>query len=333
MKKVLSLLLTFACLFGAVFSLFGCGDKKERILIYSTGEEERIAFMQEDLNKKFPNYEIIIQEIGTGALVSKLQGEGTNTDCDIIHELEITNMETLLKSNPDFFYSLDDYDFSRFTDIALPYEHKKYAPEVSTYCAIVYNKKVLSNKGLSIPQTYEDLLETKYKNLISMPNPKSSGTGYAFYNGLVATWGKDKAMKYFDALNENIKEYTTSGSTPIKSVDRGEIAVGFAMLWQCVEYSNKNSDLAYTFLDEGCPYNLYDMAIINGHEKRACVKEVFDYIFNDLNKKDVDKYIPDCTYKDSIPSVANYPSDIPAMTMAGVCNPDYKQQLLDEWKY
>ncbi len=332
MKKTVSIILSAVIVLG-LFSCCGCTKKREQILIYSTGEEERIAFVQEKLNEKFPNYDIIIQEIGTGALVSKLQGEGVDTDCDIIHELEITNMEILLDSNPEFFYDLKDYDFSKFSDTVLPYSHKKYAPQCMTYCSVVYNTKVLADNGLDVPKTYEDLLKPEYKNLISIPNPKSSGTGYAFYNGLISTLGEEKATEYFDKLNGNIKEYSTSGSTPIKSVDRGEIAVGFAMLWQCVEYCANNKDLGYTSLDMGSPYNLYDMAVINGHEKRECVVEVFDYIFNELNQIDIEKFIPDSTYKNYSPENADYPKDITPIKMNGVCDPSYKENLLDMWKY
>ena len=331
MKKLITLSTSLLAALGAM-SLAGCSSK-EQVLIYSTAEEERIAFLQQELNAQFPNYNVVIQEIGTGALVSKLQGEGLKTECDIVQELEITNMETLLAGEPNLFYSLDEYDFSKFSSTVLPYSHKKYAPECMTYCAVVYNKKVLAEKGLEIPTKYEDLLDPKYKDLISMPNPKSSGTGYAFYNGLVSSYGKEAAMTYFDNLNSNIKEYTTSGSTPIKSTDRGEIAVGFAMLWQCYEYAKKNSDLGFTYLDLGCPYNLYDMAIVNGHEQRPAVKEVFDYIFNTLNQKDCEKFVPDACYKTMTPENADYPTDVTPIDMKGICDPAYKKALLDAWKY
>lgn len=329
--KLMTTSLLLSLLAGAG-SLTSCSSK-EQVLIYSTGEEERIAFVQEELNKQFPNYDIIIQEKSTAALVTDLQGQGVDTDCDIIHELEITNMEILLQSNPNFFYSLDEYDFNKFTNEVLPYNHKKYAPQCITYCALVYNKSVLQANQIAEPTTYDDLLNTKYKNLISMPNPKTSGTGYAFYNGLVSTLGKTDAMSYFSSLNSNIKEYTTSGSTPIKEVQRGNIAAGFAMVWQCEEYCKANPDMGYTTLNLGCPYNLYDMAVINGHQERPAVKEVFDYIFNDLNQRDIERFIPDPAYKNYTPVDSTYPTNLTSMTMNGIADPSYKTNLLNEWPF
>ena len=331
MKKSLVTLSTSALVLAAISGLTSCGPQKEQILIYSTAESERVEFTRRELNAKFPEYDIILQEIGTGALVSKLQAEGRNTDCDIIYELEITNMETLLKQDSNFFYTLSDYDFNKFTDMNLPRNHKKYAPECMTHCAIIYNKKVLNDRGLDVPETYEDLLKPQYKDLISMPSPKSSGTGYAFFNGLVSEMGETNAIDYFDSLKTNIKEFTTSGSTPIKGVDRGEIAIGFAMLWQCVEYKANNSNLEFTYLDRDLPYNLYQMAVINGKQERNCVKEVFDYIFNDLNKREVEKFIPEPVYKEFTPENPDFPTDFESINMVGIADPDYKANLLDKW--
>ena len=54
--------------------------------------------------------------------------------------------------------------------------------------------------------------------MISMPNPKSSGTGYMFCKALVNEWGEEKALEYFDKLSENILSYTSSGSGPINAL-------------------------------------------------------------------------------------------------------------------
>lgn len=333
MKKSLVTLSTSALVLAAISGLTSCGPQKEQILIYSTAETERVEFARRELNAKFPEYDIILQEIGTGALVSRLQAEGRRTDCDIIYELEITNMEILLKQDADFFYTLSDYDFTKFTDMNLPKSHKKYAPECMTHCAIVYNKKVLNDRGLPIPQTYEDLLNPQYEGLIEMPHPKSSGTGYAFFNGLVSDMGESAALDYFDSLDPNNRDYTDSGSKPIRHVDSGEIAIGFAMLWQCVEYSNNNSDLAYTYLGRDLPYNLYEMAVINGKQERACVKEVFDYIFNDLNQREVEKFIPEPVYKEFTPENPEFPTDYESINMLEVANPEYKASLLEKFKW
>jgi iron(III) transport system substrate-binding protein len=316
--------------------LTGCGNTSNRVVIYTAAEEERIEYLQKEMNAKFPQYEIVFQSIGTGALVSKLQAEGKSTECDIFYDLEATNAEIILNGNSDLFYDLSEYDFSIYDSSVTEYtkNHHKYAVNGKTDGTIVVNKKVLQQNGCDVPATYDDLLKPEYKGLITMPSPKSSGTGYAFYNGLVSSMGESAALSYFGSLDANIKEYTTSGSAPIKAVNKGEVAIGVGLLWQCVDYANKNSDLEVVFLNNEASYNLFTMGIISGKEKKESVKNVFDYLYNELNKVQCEKFNPDKIYvNQGKAEIANYPTGFSEIVMHGVFDFKYKQDLLDKWSW
>ena len=334
MKKFLTLFLT---LFVFVATLTGCGKNANRVVIYTAAEEERIEYLQKELNAKFPDYEIVFQSLGTGVLVSKLQAEGKSTECDIFYDLEATNAEIILNGNSDLFYDLgNDYDFSVYDSSVTEYtsRHHKFAVNGKTDGTIVVNKKVLQQNGCEIPSTYDDLLKPEYKGLITMPSPKSSGTGYAFYNGLVSSKGEAAALTYFASLDANMKEYTTSGSAPIKAVNKGEVAIGVGLLWQCVDYANKNSDLEVVFLDNEVSYNLFTMGIIAGKETKTATKEVFTYLFNGLNKTQCEKFNPDKIYvNQGKAEIANYPTAFTEITMSGVFDFKHKQDLLDKWTW
>ena len=316
--------------------LTGCGNTSNRVVIYTAAEEERIEYLQKEMNAKFPQYEIVFQSIGTGTLVSKLQAEGKSTECDIFYDLEATNAEIILNGNSDLFYDLSEYDFSIYDSSVTEYtkNHHKYAVNGKTVGTIVVNKKVLQQNGCDVPATYDDLLKPEYKGLITMPSPKSSGTGYAFYNGLVSSMGESAALSYFGSLDANIKEYTTSGSAPIKAVNKGEVAIGVGLLWQCVDYANKNSDLEVVFLNNEASYNLFTMGIISGKEKKESVKNVFDYLYNELNKVQCEKFNPDKIYvNQGKAEIANYPTGFSEIVMHGVFDFKYKQDLLDKWSW
>lgn len=335
MKKN-NLLLTLLLPLMIAPTLTACG-KSNQVIVYTAAEEERIDYLKTEVKKQFPEIDVVFQAIGTGALVTKLQAESKSTDCDIFYDLEVCNAQKLISENNDLFYDLgSDYDFSIYDSTVTGYtdSHHKFAVNGKTCGTVVVNKKVLSENNLEIPTSYNDLLDNKYKNLVVMPSPKSSGTGYAFYNGLVSSLGEESAMTYFDSLNKNMKEYTTSGSAPIKSVNKGEAAVGVCLLWQGVEYANENSDLEVVFLNNEASYNLFTMGIINGKEKNDNVKKVFDYLYNDLNKTQVAKFNPDKIYVNQLAAeIPNYPTNFNEITMKGVFDFEYKQRLLDAWKY
>ena len=332
----------------SIGALTGCANNKT-IYIFTAHEENRIQLYNKELKEKFPNYNIQVVSKTTGALMSELQAQGTKTTCDIFVGIEITNAEILLKGNPDLFADLSDYDTSHYVDEVLEYQkdvtlkngsvrkgHKKYHIQDKEAGCIVYSK---SKVGDNIPTSYQDLLDEKYKGAIIMPNPKSSGTGYYFYNGLASLNGKDAALSYFNSLNANIKEWSASGSGPVKGVDKKEIAVGLGMHFQAVEYANKNSDIGITYFAEGSPYTLYTMGMINGKEKNAAVKEVYDYFFNYVNYLDNSQIVPETIYKPEFAktvTVENWksPSDygVNYTQMQNLLDPDYKNELLDAWK-
>lgn len=343
-KKFLSVIALLLC---TAFVLAGCGSTddqnstssstgKDRVVIYTAAEDERIAYIQSELDKQFPDTEIVIQSLGTGQLLSKLQAEGKDSDCDIFYDLEVVNAEIILNAAPDLFVDLSDYDFSIYDPSVTGYtdRHHKYAVNGKTAGAFLVNTKMLEEKGLPIPETYEDMLKPEYAGLISMPSPKSSGTGYSYYNGMVTILGEEAAMKYFEELNPNIKEYTTSGSAPAKAAVRGDVAIAYGLLWQCVNYANENEGLTVVVPEQGLAFDLFTMGMISGHETKGSVKEVFTYLYNELNKPQCAKFNPDKIYADMpAAEIQNYPENYKEITMAGLFDFQYKQDLLDKWKY
>ena len=334
----------------AITSLTGCSNKPT-VYIYTAHEENRIQLYNKELKEHFPQYNIRVISKTTGELMTGLQADGANSKCDIFVGIEITNAEILLKGNPDLFADLSDYDTSHYVDEVLEYQndvtlkngtvrkgHKKYHIQDKEAGCIVYSK---SKVGDNVPTSYEDLLDEKYKDAIIMPNPKSSGTGYYFYNGLASLNGKEEALNYFKELGKsNIAEWSKSGSGPVKGVDRQEIAVGLGMHFQAVEYANKNSDIGITYFKEGSPYTLYTMGMINGKQEKPEVKEVYDYFFNTVNYLDNSQIVPETIYKSEYAktvTVENWksPSDygVDYTQMQNLLDPDYKQELLDAWNF
>lgn len=334
----------------AIPALVGCSSKPT-VYIFTAHEENRIALYNKELKEQFPNYNIKVVSKTTGALMSELRARKTKSQCDIFVGIEITNAEILLKENPDLFADLSDYDTSHYVDEVLEYQndvtlkngtvrkgHKKYHIQDKEAGCIVYSKSKLAELGVEVPTSYSDLTNPKLKESIIMPRPTSSGTGYYFYNGLASLNGKDAALDYFASLKDNFKELSSSGSGPVKGVDRKSIAVGLGMHFQAVEYANNNSDIGITYFAEGSPYTLYTMGMISGKETRPEVKEVYDYFFNTVNYLDNSQIVPETIYKPEFAkpvTVENWksPSDygVDYTQMQNLLDPDYKEELLAAW--
>jgi iron(III) transport system substrate-binding protein len=206
----------------------------------------------------------------------------------------------------------------------------RYLPWYRNSGCIAVNRSVLAERGLPVPEGYVDLLDPKYKGLISMPNPVSSGTGYMFLKNLVNAWGEEEAFLYFEALADNILSFTPSGSGPIAALKEGSAAIGFAMTAQTVGAINDGFPLRIHFFREGSPFSLYGIAMIKGKETRREVREVFDYIVNVWTEMDKLLFCPERIFNDREFTLPNYPINI---RYADMSNNTFleKERLLERW--
>lgn len=326
MKKKILVLGIFILLIG----LSGCGkkmDKDNNVLIYSSAEEYRNEYFLKRLQEQFPEYNITIEYMPSGNQAAKIQAEGTDTECDIIYDIDYGYI-TLIEP---YLAELSEYDQTQFMEDAQS-PSKKYLPETRNGGAVIVNLDVLEDKGLTMPTCYEDLLKPEFNGLVSMPNPKSSGTGYMFLKCLVEAWGEEEAFAYFDKLSENILQFTSSGSGPVNALVQGEVAVGLGMTAQAVTAINEGANLQILYFEEGSPSSLYGYGIIEGKQDRECVKEVFDFFYNTLVDEDKALYYPEQIYKDKTFTIENYPENIPYSDM-GNNSTEEKTRLLESWKY
>ena len=166
-----------------------------------------------------------------------------------------------------------------------------------------------------------------------MPDPKSSGTGYFFYKSWVNEWGLDGALDYVDALYGNLKQFTESGSGPIKLLKQGEVAIGLALTFQAVSEINEGQPFEIIFPQEGSPYSLTGTAMIDGRENDPEILEVFDFIVNEFLKYDKEYFSPEEIYDGQVNRIDGYPESIVYADMTGIQDIAEKERLLEKWKY
>ena len=302
-------------------------ESSNRVVIYSGAEEYRNDYFMKRLNEQFPDYEITIDYMPTGNLAAKLAAEGTDTDMDIFLELDYSYAGLV----EQYLADVSEYDQSIFVDDCR-FENAHYLTELRNGGAIIVNPDVLEAKGIEEPRSYADLLKPEYKNLISMPNPKSSGTGYMFVKNLVNVWGEEEAFDYFDALAENILQFTSSGSGPVNALVQGEVAVGLGMTAQAVTAINEGANLKILFFEEGSPYSLYGYAMPEGKQNRKAVRDVFDFFYTTLVMEDKELFYPEQVFIGQDNNIENYPKDIIYADMSGNTTEE-KSRLLENWEY
>lgn len=321
MKKYICLIFLFILLITT-----GCSKKAGQVVIYTSMEENRNKALKEQLAEKFPDKDIVVQYLSTGNSAAKIKNEGTNVEADIVLDLETAHMVELEEN----FADLSSFDTSIYLDGVN--KSNRYLTWTKYTMALVIDKNYFDKHNLSVPKTYDDLLKSEYRNLIAIPDPKTSGTGYAFYLNVVNIMGEDKAIEYFKKLKNNLREFTTSGSGPTNLLKQGEIAIAMGMTSQGVEAINEGYNFKIVSLKTGAPYNTTSFGIIKGRENKENVREVFEWLMNDFGKYDKEYFLPDKILKNQEVKVKNYPTNLKDAKMDGIDSVSVKQDLISKWE-
>lgn len=326
MKKFLALLIIVT----VIFTIMAVSENHDSIVICATTEQFRIDALQKQLNERFPEYNVIVTYMSTGKAATKIYAEGTDTEVDILLAME-SGYLTKLKNN---LADISGRSRLQYSNGLTPQDNENLWVTWERFGgAIIVNKEVLTKYNLEKPTTYEDLLKPEYRGLIAMPDPKSSGTGYFFYKNWVNLWGQEAALAFVDKLHTNIKQFTESGSGPIKLLKQGEAAIGLGMTFQAISEMNDGQPFEVIFPETGSPYSLTGTAIIKDHQDKKGVSEVYDFVIHEFMIYDKEYYSPEIVYDGQINRIPNYPESIPYADMTGIQDDQEKERLLALWKY
>lgn len=326
MKKIFICL----CVLTTVLLFQVSQNKENTIIVYSSLEQFRGEALQNQLDEQFPDLSIRVMYMPTAKVAAKINMEQDGTDADIVVGLETSYMDNIKVSLAD----ISGYSTLDFMEGLEPANNENlYVTWERQAGALIINKKVMEKYNLPIPTSYDDLLKPEYQGLIAMPDPKSSGTGYFFYKNLVNTRGDEGALAYIDQLEHNIKQFSESGSGPIKLLIQGEVGIGLGLTFQAVNEINKESDFEIIYPSEGSPYSLTGTALIKGRENNTNIQQVFSYIVNDFLIYDKENFSPESIINGQVNTIENYPQNIHYANMHGIENIHEKERLLDLWKY
>lgn len=244
---------------------------------------------------------------------------------------EITARIIAEKDNPraDVLYGVSADQFTQLVDMGLidPYvsPEAKYYPDnmkdpngywvAATMWVdnISINTKVFEEKKLgNPPETWEDLLDPKWKGLILAPNPNTSGTGFSWYIGMISILGgEDKAIDYIKKLDENVIEWTKSGGATCRRLGAGENAVSITGTYVSWVYIKEGYPIKNIFPKEGCPWAAEATGLVHGAKNPNMAKFFIDWA---LSKRASELYREfrkeDCSTRLDLTPIPGLPRDV-----------------------
>jgi iron(III) transport system substrate-binding protein len=145
---------------------------------------------------------------------------------------------------------------------------------------IVINSAVFTRKNLGAkPATWDDLLDPKYKGLLTLGSPITTGGGYIFIATQVFRFGKDeaKAMEYMKKLHANIGSYNGQSPAAILSVSQGEFAACPNWAHDILTERTKNPQVELV-VPKGTGFEIGAVSIIKGTKNLPAAKAYVDWV-------------------------------------------------------
>lgn len=144
----------------------------------------------------------------------------------------------------------------------------------------VANQNQLKSKNLQSPQKWADLLDSKWKGAIQIPNPGTSGTSYNLLTAFIQSMGEDKAFDYMKALHKNISQYTKSGMAPTKNVAIGESILAVGYFHDVIRLKEESkAPLEISFPQDGTGYEVSAVSLIKGGPKQELATQLIEWMY------------------------------------------------------
>ncbi len=195
------------------------------LLVYTAVEPEWLPRYKKAFEDANPGIHIKWLREGTGTLTARLLAEKDAPRADAVFGLAASSLLVLKAQN-----MLDPYtprDFFKISPVMRDASDSPCWVGINAWAtAFCVNRLEMEKRGLAAPRNWEDLTRPEYKDLIVMPDPAASGTGYMNLAAWIQMWGEEKAWAYVDAVRANLKMLSPSGARPAAMAAQGEIPIG-----------------------------------------------------------------------------------------------------------
>jgi iron(III) transport system substrate-binding protein len=327
------------CVIVAFSISLGVAAAKERVVVYTSMENEEVVDYLALAKKELPDLDIQAIRLSTGELGARMLAEKDNPQADCIWGWAVTNMSEFVPKGMLVPYKAKGWD-------KIPSHFKNpdgYWVAIDLYAAaLVPNTKVLEAKNLPMPKGWNDLLNPVYKDMLIMPNPASSGTGFLQVASLLVMLDPDyknkpveenKAWDFLKKLDKNMGQYIKSGSKPAKLTAAGEYAIGLSFAFVYSSLKKKGFPVALVLPEEGAGYELEANALLKGAKHEKAAKKFLDWAISVSAMKQYSKFKLGVTY----PNIEG-PKDLPALATIKLAPMDFPWQsknrakILEHWQ-
>ncbi|HET8598412.1 MAG TPA: ABC transporter substrate-binding protein [Castellaniella sp.] len=244
------------------------------LTIYTALEDDEVSDYMAAAKTAMPDIEFHVLRLSTGDMAARLLAEQKNPRNDVIWGFAVTNM-----LDPRIHGELMKYEPAAAGKLAPIYRGKDGTWFAATgyMAAFCVNTERLKSKGLPMPASWEDLTKPAYKGEVVMPNPAASGTGWLQIAAILQGLGADKGWDLIKGLNQNMAQYTSSGSKPCKMARTGEYAVGVSFAFPAMQSIEAGFPVKMVIPSDWVGYELEASGIVKTTQNPEDAKRFLDW--------------------------------------------------------
>src|SRR5947208_9151445 len=217
--------------------------------------------------------------LSTGELVARATAEKNNPRADVIWGAPGDGFAAAKEAG-----IIEPYKTANIDKIPAELKDKDgfFAAVSKNTLIFMSNTKLLKEKGLKAPASWNDLLDPAFKGQIQTADARTSGTALTRILSIYYAFGKDedRATDYQKKLHKNVQVYTKSGGGCTIPAALGQAIVCIAHMPDAMEAKKKGYDMVVTFPREGVAAVIEAVALVKGAKNRELAAKFIDWTFS-----------------------------------------------------
>ncbi len=196
----------------------------------------------------------------------------------------------------------------------------------------VVNKELAEERGIPIPETWDDLLDERLQGEILMPNPGISGTAFTAMASILQRLGEEEGWDYLAMLDENIPYYAERGSEPPNKASLGEVMIGISP--DGVNAKREGYPVEVVYPSDGTAWWHSPVAIIAGTPNLEAAKEFVDWTLTERGQEILAFNSPRPSTRPGAP----IPDDVPSLETLNLVDYNFERAarerdaIVDKWQ-
>lgn len=250
------------------------GEPTGTVVVYSPHDADPLNAGINGFMEKYPGIKVEVVAAGTGELLNRIKAESAAPIADVLWGGGADSLAAFKEFFAPYVCVNDDVIDAAYKDPDGLWIGESPLPMV-----IFYNKELIEKDGLTIPQSWDDLLNPEWKGKIAYCLPSKSGSAYTqLVTMILGHGGKEEGWSFIEELYANLDgKIVDSSSKCHKMVKDGEFYVGLTLEKAAIQYAGDDT-VGFVYPQDGTSAVPDGVALVAGAPNEDNAKLFIDYV-------------------------------------------------------